>query len=53
MLGLLAQSGHARLSDQMAAIVYGWGLLKETGSSVTSGLVMAARGDGLAFVPLP
>lgn len=49
MLGLLAQSGLARLSDQMAAIVYGWGLLKETESSAVGGLVMAASFGALVL----
>lgn len=49
MLGLVAQSGLARLSDQMAAIVYGWGLLRETESSATGGLVMAASFAALGF----
>ena len=42
MLALLAKSGFARLSDQMAAIVYGYGMLRETGTSLSGGLVMAA-----------
>jgi uncharacterized protein len=42
MIGLLAQSGLARLADQMAAIVYGWGLLSESGESTDGALVMAA-----------
>jgi macrolide resistance protein len=42
MRGLLAQSGLARLSDQMAAIVYGWGLLEASGSSAGPSVVMAA-----------
>ncbi|MCU0949198.1 MAG: hypothetical protein MUF47_13280 [Porphyrobacter sp.] len=42
MLGLLTQSGLARLSDQMAAIVYGWGMLNGSGSSASGAIVMAA-----------
>lgn len=42
MISLLAQSGLARLADQMAAIVYGWGLLGESGESTDGALVMAA-----------
>jgi macrolide resistance protein len=42
MFGLLAQSGLARLSDQMAAVIYGWGLLETSGSSAGPSLVMAA-----------
>lgn len=42
MIGLLTQSALARLSDQMAAVVYGWGLLEETGNSQASSLVIAA-----------
>ena len=42
MLGLLTQSGLARLADQMAAIVYGWGLLNDSGSSTSGAMVMAA-----------
>ena len=42
MLGLLTQSGLARLSDQMAAVVYGWGMLNGSGSSASGAIVMAA-----------
>jgi predicted MFS family arabinose efflux permease len=42
LYGLLLQSGIARLSDQMAAVVYGWGFLKETGSSAASSMIMAS-----------
>jgi Major Facilitator Superfamily len=42
LYGLLLQSGLARLSDQMAAVVYGWGFLKETGSSAASSMIMAS-----------
>ncbi len=40
--GLFLQSGFARLSDQMADVVYGWSFLEETGSSTASGLIMAS-----------
>jgi MFS family permease len=40
--GMLLQSGMARLSDQMSAVVYGWGFLQETGSSLASGIIMAS-----------
>jgi macrolide resistance protein len=49
MLGLLAQSGLARLSDQMAAVVYGWGLLETSGSSAGPSLVMAASFGALVI----
>jgi predicted MFS family arabinose efflux permease len=42
MLALLTKSGLARMSDQMTAIVYGYGMLRETGTSMSGGLVMAA-----------
>ncbi len=42
MAGMLAQSAIARFGDQMAAIVYGWGLLDKTGNSWASSLVIAA-----------
>jgi predicted MFS family arabinose efflux permease len=42
MFGLLGQSCVARMSDHMAGIVYGWGLLETTGSSAGPSLVMAA-----------
>jgi predicted MFS family arabinose efflux permease len=49
MFGLLAQSGLARLSDQMAAVVYGWGLLETSGSSAGPSLVMAASFGALVI----
>ena len=49
MLGLLTQSGLARLSDQMAAIVYGWGLLNDSGSSASGAIVMAASFSALVI----
>jgi MFS family permease len=42
LFGLLAQSGLARFANQMSAVVYGWGMLQETGSSLASGLIMAS-----------
>lgn len=42
MVGLLAQSGLMRLADQMAAVVYGWSILEETGSGGEAGAVIAA-----------
>lgn len=42
LLALLTASGLARLSDQMAGIVYGYGMLRETGTSLSGGLVLAA-----------
>jgi uncharacterized protein len=42
MLGLLTHSSLARLADQMAAIVYGWGLLNDSGSSASGAIVMAS-----------
>lgn len=43
MLSLLMQSGIGRLGDHMAGVVYGWGMLQQTGSSFLSGLVIAAH----------
>jgi predicted MFS family arabinose efflux permease len=40
--GMLAQSGLARFANQMSAVVYGWGMLQETGSSFASGLILAS-----------
>ena len=42
ILALLTASGLARLSDQMAGIVYGYGMLRETGNSLSGGLVLAS-----------
>jgi predicted MFS family arabinose efflux permease len=49
VVGLLAQSALARLAVQMAAVVYGWGMLKETGSSFSASLIMAASLAALIF----
>lgn len=42
MIGLLAQSGLMRLSDQMAGIVYGWAIMQATGSGASASLVIAS-----------
>lgn len=47
MVGILAFSGMARLADQMAAVIYGWGLLSERGDSLGAGIVIAASFAGL------
>ncbi len=43
MGGLLVQSGLGRLADHMAGIIYGWGILQETGSSAWAGTVIGSH----------
>lgn len=43
MVGLLIQSGLGRFADRMAAIVYGWAVLQQTGSGFWAGVVIAAH----------
>ncbi|MEQ1576218.1 MAG: MFS transporter, partial [Hyphomicrobium sp.] len=43
LAGLLIQSGLGRFADRMAAIVYGWAVLQQTGSGFWAGIVIAAH----------
>lgn len=43
LFGLLVQSGLGRFADRMAAIVYGWAILQQTGSGFWAGVVIAAH----------
>ena len=43
LFGLLVQSGLGRFADRMAAIVYGWAILQQTGSGLWAGVVIAAH----------
>lgn len=43
LFGLLLQSGLGRFADRMAAIVYGWAILQQTGSGFWAGVVIAAH----------
>lgn len=43
LLSLLLQSGLGRFGDHMAGVVYGWGILQQTGSGLWSGLVIASH----------